>query len=67
MGPRSTAWHVIDWGMDQSVVSLGDMVEGMNSLNFTFYHLWSWNLYLVDPSGDGIQCDADWGSDMPSW
>merc|ERR1712217_78367 len=28
---------------------------------------WSWNLYLVDPTGDAIQMDSKWGTNAPNW
>jgi hypothetical protein len=60
-------WYDNHWGMDQQVVSLGDYMAAMASRNWTYYHLWSWNLYLVDPSGDAIQLDSNWGKKAPSW
>ena len=43
------------------------MIAAMEKRNWTRYHLWSWNMYLIDPSGDGVQADASWGDDAPSW
>jgi hypothetical protein len=60
-------WYDNHWGLDQNVVSLGDYMAAMAARNWTYFHLWSWNLYLVDPSGDAIQLDSNWGKKAPSW
>lgn len=60
-------WYDNHWGMDQNVVSLGDYIAAMVARNWTYFHLWSWNMYLVDPSGDAIQLDSRWGTNAPSW
>lgn len=60
-------WYDNHWGLDQNVVSLGDYIGAMEARNWSYYHLWSWNMYLVDPSGDAIQMDSSWGSNAPSW
>lgn len=60
-------WFDNHWGIDQRVVTLGQMIAAMEKRNWTRYHLWSWNMYLIDPSGDGVQADASWGDDAPSW
>ena len=60
-------WYDNHWGIDQSVVKLDEYIDAMRARNWTYYHLWSWNMYAVDPSGDAIQLDADWGGDKPAW
>uniref|UniRef100_A0A7S2BX76 Uncharacterized protein n=1 Tax=Florenciella parvula TaxID=236787 RepID=A0A7S2BX76_9STRA len=39
----------------------------MTEKDWPYFHLWSWNMYVVDPSGDAIQWDASYDSDMPEW
>ena len=60
-------WFDNHWGIDQHELTLGQMIAAMDKMRWTRYHLWSWNMYLIDPSGDGVQVDASWGDDAPAW
>lgn len=60
-------WFDNHWGLDQRNRTLGTMIRAMEARNWTRYHLWSWNMYLIDPTGDGVQTDAAWGDDAPPW
>ena len=39
-------WYDNHWGLDQSVVTIGDYVTAMRARNWTYYHLWSWNMQV---------------------
>merc|ERR1711865_776723 len=38
----------------------------MDQRNWSYYHMWRWNIYLVDPTGDAIQMDACHGPCGPT-
>ena len=60
-------WYDNHWGLDQHEYSYSDYLKAMEARNWTFYHMWSWNMYIIDPSGDGVQMDTMWGTYKPTW
>merc|ERR1711988_2101871 len=53
-------WYDNHWGIDRLPVTLGDQIAAMTKRNWPYFHLWSWNMYIVDPTGDAVQVDSNW-------
>ena len=39
------------------------MIDAMDAREWPHYHLWSWNMYIVDPTGNAIQVQSEWGEE----
>ena len=40
--------------------------DKLQQRNWPYAQLWSWNAYVVDPSGDSVQFDTSW-TNKPEW
>lgn len=65
-------WYDNHWGIDftrtylEPAYTYDQIFEKLRLRNWPYAQVWSWNAYIVDPSGDAVQFDSGW-THTPAW